>query len=333
MKRIGLCMMACCLAMSGAAQTEGYLINPSGIVLGETGVFKMDLQPASFPDDQISWIDNSGRVSFLNGNKGRMVTVKGETLGDFKLTVKIGSMADNWYPYFFGRVVDSTETALHFFVICDANDTPAVLEAQIDLWVAEANRIFRQVGMSFTKASVTTIKNANWFQIESRSDLLNMFSHTNNVGGLEVYCINKFVGDYTGTLGAAIPGNPSNVVQGTACGIAVAANARPFTLAHEIGHACRLDDIVNGPLQDLVREELVGADNWSGGSGTGYYPHGQKHMDLIKILLMYQYQKDDECVDIPLGNVMGYDPDDDTFPYVIKSRSVGLKSMNRQPKN
>jgi len=297
------------------------------------GVFKIDLQPASFPDDQISWIDNSGRVSFPYGNKGRMVTVKGETLGDFKLTVQIGSVVDNWSPYIFGRVVDSTETALHFFVICDANGTPAVLEAQIDLWVAEANRIFRQVGMSFTKASVKYLNEPQWFQIGGQIDFRNMLSHTNNVGGLEVYCIDKFVGDYKDTLGAAIPGNPGSTVQMAVCGIAMAANAHPSTLAHEIGHACGLRDIINGPLQDLVREELVGADNWSGGSGTGYYPRDLKHMDLIKVLLMYQYQGDSERGDIPLGNVMGYDPYDYTFPYVIKSLPIGLKSMNRQPRN
>jgi len=321
--------------MSGAAQTEGYLINPSGIVLGETGVFKMDLQPASFPDDQISWIDNSGRVSFLNGNKGRMVTVKGETLGDFKLTVKIGSMADNWYPYFFGRVVDSTETALHFFVICDANDTPAVLEAQIDLWVAEANRIFRQVGMSFTKASVTTIKNANWFHIVERRDLRDMFSHTNNVGGLEVYCVGGFGGDYSTALGVAIPGSTNDIIQDAVCGIAVKAGVSANVLAHEIAHACGLKDICHWYLLDLVRSDLAGSLNWSGGGdGTGHYPKDLKYRDFVERLLMYCRRKDGIiCDDIPLGDVEGYDPESPHFPPPRVSRPVGLKSMNRQPEN
>ena len=52
----------------------------------------------------------------------------------------------------------------------------------------------------------------------------------------------------------------------------------------------------------LISDDLVGPDNWSGGTGTGYYPSGLKHADLVKRLLMYEFVTETQA-DIPLGNV------------------------------
>ena len=86
-------------------------------------------------------------------------------------------------------------------------------------------------------------------------------------------------------------------------GLAVGADAIPSALAHEIGHACFLED-VKYALNDLVGENLVGANNWSGGTGTGYHSPDMKHRDFIKRILMY-YQAEPTIADIPLGDVIG----------------------------
>ena len=45
----------------------------------------------------------------------------------------------------------------------------------------------------------------------------------------------------------------------------------------------------------------VGSANWSGGTGTGYYPPDLAHSNLIKRLMMYGYKRDDEAeADVPL---------------------------------
>ena len=114
--------------------------------------------------------------------------------------------------------------------------------------------------------------------------------------------------------------------------IAVATNAPLCTLAHEIGHACGLDDIAHRGLANLVSPALLGWDNWSGGGGgTGYYPGDLKHYQLVERLLMFQ--SIDTRGDIPLGDVVGCDPDDENIPPQMGPMPVGLNSMNREPRH
>ena len=80
--------------------------------------------------------------------------------------------------------------------------------------------------------------------------------------------------------------------------------------------------------------------NWSGGSGTGYYPPGMKHYDLVERLLMYYTcaHTSEDQLDIPYGNVMGQDVRDPNNLYPVHSRQVGLmfsqfQEMKRDPRH
>ena len=111
--------------------------------------------------------------------------------------------------------------------------------------------------------------------------------------------------------------------------MAVRADAITSTLAHEIGHACDLEDL-KFVLYDLVGESLVGAENWSGGPGTGYHSPDMKHRDLVKRVLMH-YQAEPTITDIPLGSVVGTyavwgGPETNTAPV-----TCGLNYMGRTP--
>ena len=77
----------------------------------------------------------------------------------------------------------------------------------------------------------------------------------------------------------------------------------------------------------LVSKKWVGEDNWSGGNGTGYYPSGLKHADLIKRLLMFESANGIQA-DIPLGDVCAYP---DTNAQGFSPLSVGVDSMKRNP--
>jgi len=134
-------------------------------------------------------------------------------------------------------------------------------------------------------------------------------------GGLEIYCVNSLYEDIAGiwrTTGIAIS----------------ATKASTRTLAHEIGHACGLKDIYDQCIANgvLVSEERVGSRNWSGGTGTGYYPPTLEHYKLLSRLLMYA-RGDEAPIDIPLGNAMGNDRNKGvTAP--LEVRNVGLDGMS-----
>ena len=93
-------------------------------------------------------------------------------------------------------------------------------------------------------------------------------------GGLELYCV-----DYMSS--------PGRHVGAPFCGMAVRGDANLNTLAHEIGHACGLGDIVDSPAGTAVSEALSGALNWSGGEGAGYYDPTLMHDALVRRLLMF----------------------------------------------
>ena len=75
---------------------------------------------------------------------------------------------------------------------------------------------------------------------------------------------------------------------------------------------------------------MIGSANWSGGDGTGYYPHDLKHTDLAKQLLMYGFANPGKA-DIPLYYVKGYE---NRHYQVLTLRSVSLNAMTtRSPRH
>ncbi|MCL2104775.1 MAG: hypothetical protein FWH21_06950 [Kiritimatiellaeota bacterium] len=188
----------------------------------------------------------------------------------------------------------------------NTNGNPSVTLPQIETMVTNANHYGRQFAMAFTKGSVTYITDNAWFDLPNAAALFNMFSHTSNVGGLEVYCVNSF---WDGDLGKSYRHNPPFIHQRD--GIAVVANAPPHALIHEILHACGMEDISDiapdGTELDnrLVNVVDAGSANWSGGTGTGYYPADLTHRTLVRRLLMYAAGNVNGA-DFPLGRVRGY---------------------------
>ena len=116
----------------------------------------------------------------------------------------------------------------------------------------------------------------------------------------------------------------------TGCGMAVRANAKLNTLAHEIGHACGLEDlyIAYYPCGGLVSEDKVTPLNWSGGEGTGYYAPTLTYSDLTYRAIMNAPYATIPRADLPL----------DRLTVVIGSErialSVGLSQMStRDPRH
>jgi len=114
--------------------------------------------------------------------------------------------------------------------------------------------------------------------------------------------------------------------------MAVKSGAPLATLAHEIGHACGLNDlyIEYYPCDGLVSEDKVTPLNWSGGEGTGYYSPTLSYRDLTYRCLMDAARPSVTRGDIPLDDIkMMLKGGGGPFPI-----SVGLGSMGeRKPKH
>ena len=125
-----------------------------------------------------------------------------------------------------------------------------------------------------------------------------MFAYTNNLNGIKVFCVHRFDDPMKFSLTSYTrPTMPWD-------GVSVAGNAYPNILIHEVLHACGLEDIYPYGIDELllVDETLVGAGNWSGGDGTGYYPPDLTHRTLIRRLLMCGVSNGTQA-DIPLADL------------------------------
>ena len=317
------------LSSSDAGTTgAGVIVNPSGVAAGGLAVYRIEIEPEdAVADGDIHWSVAHGGVTFYSGhNTGREAIIRGGAVeSDFKLEVRIGDVPETGCPYIHGRVLQPTVTPIHAYIIC-SNGVPAVSTNTVHAWVAEANRIYKQVAMSFVLASVQNVHGHDlWFEINNSTEFRQMCSYTNLTGGLELYCVDNIT-----YMSAAGIHSDMNLAYGDPRrGLAVESGAPLSTLAHEIGHACGMRDIRYDRANDAVSEARSGSSNWSGGEGTGYHDPGLKHAELVKRLLMF-YTTNPQKWDIAIGNVSGTDPAlPDPYPV-----GVGLDAMGfREPRH
>jgi len=307
----------------------GVIVNPSGVAAGGLAAYRVEVEPEdAVADGDIHWSVAHGGVTFYSDhNTGREAIIRGGAVeSDFKLEVRIGDVPVTGCPYIHGRVLQPTVTPIHAYIICDANGTPAVSTNTVHAWVAEANRIYKQVAMSFYVAGVEYVVNTNWFEIDTDAEFYQMTSYASGTEGLELYCV-TFIEDVR-TNGR----HSSPSVGVDARGMAVKSGAPLATLAHEIGHACGLNDlyIEYYPCDGLVSEDKVTPLNWSGGEGTGYYSPTLSYRDLTHRCLMDAARPSVTRGDIPLDDIkMMLKGGGGPFPI-----SVGLGSMGeRKPKH
>jgi hypothetical protein len=303
----------------------GAIVNPAVVTSNGLARYTVGILPSGIPDSRIEWniADGAGNVEFYNGNnKGRSVIVRGKAVGDFKLEVSVNGNAPDPKPYIKGKVLEKTVTPLHFFIACDEFGNPVLTNAteKINAWVNRANRDYTQAAMSFYVANIKYVSSNAWLHIANPLKFHEMCSYTNNTGGLEVYVVGALF-----DRAAGMHSDQSFALGDSRRGLAVTADAPLMTLGHEIGHACGLDDIKKQRLGNiLVSENLVGPDNWSGSTGTGYYSSGLQHTNLITRLLMHGSVTETQC-DIPLGHVWAYPDDPNVSNPTI--RAVGVNSM------
>lgn len=204
----------------------------------------------------------------------------------------------------------------------------------------EVNKIFHQAGMSFYLAGPIRYTNrTEWLNIrmtnrndEVKNALLNL--PPNVSGGLELYFV-KSIANYETATGEN--GEIAGFEEPRGIAVAVdSVKSRGLScenvVAHEIGHACKLDDIfdrddstppqltINGPV---VRDDCP--------DDSGLYPQGLMQQVLVRRLLMYGYGDQATSQVIPRGAVYGVA---DVYPtgWVKGLVPVGVKNgLDRNP--
>ena len=277
-----LALLACAAAPPLRADA---IPNPSGIVLGGTAVFRVDIGPAAFPDSNVTWTGvPAGRVSFLppDGPTGRCVVVRGECSGDVELRVAIAGLAGP-QPVFKARVVPAATVKADAWIIGD-NGIWARTADEVRGLFDDANDILAQVGVRLSLDSISFTNHTGWLNFNPTANgwqvPYQIASITNGTGGLVYY----FVGDMGIYFGLR---------SGTS--ILIKTNATELTVAHEAGHVFGLSDIYDAcPTETSLavpsslrpcRANLQ--DDWGSDSDEGFYPPGLTHSNLVERLLMY----------------------------------------------
>ncbi|MBQ6104000.1 MAG: hypothetical protein IJL06_10055 [Kiritimatiellae bacterium] len=263
--------------------TSGFVVNPCMVPTGETATFRIKVFPSSVPDSHIYWNLSGGHAQFVGSRYGREVRIQGTNEGPVHLEVVLdGYQGIN--PTFDTYVADIVAIPVDAWIVIGNGGNPVVSADHVQLLIADANSIFRQICISCYVHRVSYTNNANWVVLPNYgttefSSLFNeIVSVPNDASGLEVH----FVQTLPNVSGVNSPS-----------GMVLDATSSAETFAHETGHAMGLDDIYwmrNTPYQQIVvtnRGNIsLCQDDWSGSDARGFYKPRYLHANLIRRHIM-----------------------------------------------
>ena len=306
----------------------GYF-NPCGIVRNETADFRFQLEPAAFPATNIFWtVDNQACAGFVGGTNGQSVVVRGKEVGNVKLTVNI-KRYNGPRPVFYAGVVEHREVRARAYVV--ENETGALIRDPADIasLIPGVNTVFSQVGIHFTlDPLIEHIADTNYLDIKKENGTYpnahSLIGHTNSTGGVELY----FVRSIEGAAALNAPG-----------GLLVAQDADYHALAHELGHACGLDDILDrtewedpdehdhrfftypGPAEWRLMKK-----DWGTDEVEGYYSFAKHHQIVLRMLMCGRKRNNAPQLneDITFGDVDGLVFVSDSQPTNFATCGIGF---------
>ena len=289
-------------------------MNPCGVVVGKNAYFRIQVLPEDYPDEQIVWeAKGVGEVEFVNGNKGRQVTVRGLKKGKAELTIQIGD-AKSIKPSFEIYVVEEKSVDLRVWIIADGDRFPQTMTGVRNM-VNDANDIYAQVGVHLNLIEpivITNIPGAFTPYYDTPQNSTNAWTFdrivdiASGTGGIECYFVDSFVD------------NGDTVAANNAYGMILTKLASAATLAHECGHLFGMRDVYFEAEDDDGKKlevfEKVAFDrtprDWNNGcvgmsnAGSRYYKYSTSMRSLISKMLMYGISDLDKR-DISAGSVYG----------------------------
>ena len=282
--------------INSALYDNGRLCNPSGIVVGSNACFVVEFPDLMPPSSDIKWSVVEGSARFVGGNTGRKVYVTSDIPNQtVKLRVQVGDCVSRPIE-FTAFTVEPLSIKTTVWIVGNKEGTYfARTENEVRSMMAEVNRIYEQIGVSFYIDSISYTNKEDWLDIEdeeydtlrrrkriNRSKERELTNLSKNTGGIELYFINKIAERVLGL-------NPNT-------GAIFSTNANEYTLAHEIGHSFGLKDVY--PRNKYYREiKLENSDfdfsdmpdDFSNGTHKRYYESDLKLESLMSRLLMYGY--------------------------------------------
>jgi hypothetical protein len=300
--------------------TPGAPVNPSGLFVNDSATFRIDFS-SNVDADDVQWSVADGKAALAFGPQSTAPQiVVGLAPGTETLTANIAHFVGSSPQFNFEVYAYADPIPIHFMFICENDGHHAGFTNDIPGLISGANQIWRQAGMSFSRASVSYVTNSIWYSNSvnkvTQQDILNAMSGT---GGLEVYFVPKIT--FAGNVPAA---NWTN-------GMLVTSGISSRTFAHELGHCCGLPDIYDvHPKSSQVKIEGTVSKtrlplDWNNGPGPEeYYERGLQQSLLVKRLLMYGYTSGGS--DLTAGPVYGVRRN-----YSITNHPVGIQSLNRNP--
>ena len=296
-----ICREVQCEPVNTETWGDGIPYNPSSVAVGQEARYRIRIFPDNFPSNRITWsISAPGCLEFLGGNTGPTVSVRGLAAGDVTLQANITGimgLGEQDNPTMTLRVVNPSSVKIRAWIIGDGQQW-ATTPSQVSRMVGRANQLYTQVGIDFRLESVGWITNFNWMVVEKAENSWPLTQQivdcTNNTDGLEVYIVSNI--KYA--TGLHHPG-----------GVIISSAAPLVTLAHEIGHACGLEDIYDQHSESgltlsatIERENLP--NDWGSLSAVRYYNRTLQYPDLLKRLLMYGVSHETKS-DISYGDITG----------------------------
>ena len=225
----------------------------------------------------------------------------------------------------FGAAVCKASAPIDLYIVCDSDGSMPVMDGgNFTNKIPEINAYFAQVGMSFYFRSQAAISNTEYRVVAYRSekaDVLRMSIPA--TGGVKLFAVERIGEDAQAFCGEY--------------GIIFTPQCSANTIAHELGHACGLDDIYIQKtfMKAANEEETVAVDGLASSEWMpldwGRYEKGVLHSALIEKLLMYGAASGTEC-DLTAGDVYGVGMSVVTneitgsvsYPYELKMVPVGF---------
>ena len=299
--------------VNGTLRDGGELCNPAAVVTGTNACFALEfptLHPALNP---IRWSVAAGDARFVGGDTGERVRVASDVANQVvTLRAQIGDSVSRPIEMK-AHVVEPVRVKTTVWIVRDDfGGNAARSAADVTNVIAEVNRVYAQIGVSFYIDSISYTNRSYLLNLTDGtpfnrrvhakvSELVNLSQHTD---GVELYFVNDVGG---GALGCS-----------NDYGSIVSANGDALTVAHELGHSFRasvnsacLKDIyphskrnasVTMSHNEIVQSHLY--DDWNNGTGFRYYENGKSQSDVIKRLLMCGINYP-SCRDLSAGQVYG----------------------------
>ena len=290
----------------------GDLCNPAGIVTGTNACFAIEFCMVHPPANEIRWSIVEGNAQFVGGETGERVRVA-STVPNQRVTLRVNvDDCKSRPPEISAYVVDPLVVKLTVWIVGNKNGSYYAQDAAtVSNMVADVNKIYEQIGVSFYVDSISCTNRRDWlvlhdqrtrkFDKKKRRELVNV---EKNTGGLELYFV-----DYI---------DARTVANHDVFGIVVSKRGDANVLAHEIGHAFGCADVYSSLRDDddthlpnaVVCESRQPLD-WSNGTGCRYYATGISQETIIGRLLMCGVKGQGQ-LDLSSGSIYGFSKSGET---------------------